>query len=109
MAVLALMLASAYDLGLKLYPTNSLVVLGIGILAFYFNLIGAGDVKLLAALVLVIEPKSILFYFLLVSIFGAIISLGMLIYAKSKQAPWLLDSGVPYGVAIIFGFVAIFF
>lgn len=74
---------------------------------FYLGLIGGGDVKLNAALMLVIPTNLILLYFFTVSFIGALLALSILVYAKISKNHHIKKSGVPYGVAIIFGFLIV--
>lgn len=103
------------DLATGLYTTlssigSAAIVLFIGLLLFARRLIGGGDVKLLAATVLLIEPHNLFPFFMMMSIFGALLAILMLALKHSPLPAYLgprfaafavtTKMMVPYGVAI---------
>lgn len=85
----------------ELYITPALVSLFIGFLLFLFNVIGAGDVKLITVLMLTIPSEQILSFFVFTSFFGLLlIIIGWLFFKTSIKR-----NGLPYGVAISLGFL----
>ena len=68
---------------------------------FSFNVIGGGDVKLIAVLMLSLPSEQIISFFLFTTIFGLLlIVIGWLFFRESIK-----NSGLPYGVAISLGFL----
>lgn len=100
-----LLLGLCYGLDLKPYFIHSLVSLALGALLFYTGVIGGGDVKLNAALFLVLPLDLIVPYLFFVSLCGAVLAILLLLKAKISKDKRALKRGVPYGVAIIFGFL----
>ena len=69
--------------------------------AFYLGMMGGGDVKLAAALALWFSPPEILKFFVVMSIVGGVLTLGILAAhrLRSKEG----RPKIPYGVAIACG------
>ena len=92
-----------------LHPSRLLIQIGLALivclvllLPFVANLLGGGDVKLMAALALWLPPENLIKALLVVSIVGGVLGLAMLFLARR----WT-EKSVPYGVAIaIAGIVA---
>jgi prepilin peptidase CpaA len=86
----------------------------IGFTLFALGYIGGGDAKLFAAVLLWLGLKDFLPYALLASIFGGLLTLGLML-ARQYPLPaflsrqnWIVKlhdtrSGVPYGVALVAG------
>jgi prepilin peptidase CpaA len=91
------------------HPFRLLIQLGLAIgvclvllLPFLANLLGGGDVKLMATLTLWLPPESLIRALLVVSIAGGLLGVAMLLLARRWS-----EKSVPYGVAIaIAGIVA---
>jgi prepilin peptidase CpaA len=80
------------------------LALGVGLvllMPFIANLLGGGDVKLMAALALWLPPASLINALLIVSIAGGVLGLAMLLLARR----WT-EKSVPYGVAIAIAGIA---
>jgi len=86
----------------------------LGFTLFALGFIGGGDAKLFAAVLLWLGLKDVLPYALLASIFGGVLTLGLMLLRQfplpvflSRQN-WIVKlhdtrSGVPYGVALVAG------
>lgn len=83
----------------------TLIVTAIGSVLVLANIVGAGDIKLLAVLVLSFTKGSLLTYLLLMSFCGVILVLIELLMMKIKYRE---SRGVPYGVAIISSYLLFF-
>ena len=76
----------------------------VGLLLFSRGIVGGGDVKLLAATILLIRYRDFYEFFVFMSVFGALLSLAAVIrtyvpiFAGSRGAA--RSAAVPYGVAI---------
>jgi prepilin peptidase CpaA len=68
---------------------------------FYLGMMGGGDVKLAAALVLWFPPSATLFFLVMMSIAGGVLTLVVLIAHKIRRREGRPE--IPYGVAIAFG------
>ncbi len=84
------------------HPFRLLIQIGLALgvclvlfLPFVANLLGGGDVKLMAALALWLPPEALINALLVVSIAGGVLGLIMLFFARR----WT-EKSVPYGVAI---------
>mgnify|MGYP000853156380 CR=1 FL=1 len=66
--------------------------------AFALNMMGGGDVKLIAALALWLPAGKLVPFLLVMSIIGGLITLGMWAREKIRKSGTVLE--VPYGVAI---------
>ena len=93
--------------GLALWPDVA-IQLGVAVVAFAFlcglfaiKMMGGGDVKLLTALALWIDPLTFLQLLIVMAIAGGVLTLGMGIYHILKRRKDRI--AVPYGVAIAFG------
>lgn len=93
--------------GMSLWPDVA-IQFGIGVLAFAFfaglfalKLMGGGDVKLLTALALWIEPSAFLTLLLIMALSGGVLTIVMGAYHFLQQQKDRL--AIPYGVAIAFG------
>ena len=69
-------------------------------MAFHFNMMGGGDVKMITALALWLPFAPLLTMLMVMSIAGGLITLVMLIESKIKKSDGAVE--VPYGVAIAF-------
>ena len=79
----------------------ALCTLFIGFVFFILHIIGAGDIKLISVLMLMIPYEQIIFFFFFTAIAGLLlIIIGCLFYRKSIKV-----HGLPYGVAISLGFL----
>ena len=96
------------------------VVFAIGLLLFWGDVLGGGDAKLLAAMVLLVGSQDLFCFLFLMSMCGGILALAILIRDKLRSGHWRLlrysrtssamcnsedftepiRSTVPYGVAI---------
>lgn len=93
--------------GLSLWPDVA-IQLGVALAAFAvfagmfaFGMMGGGDVKLLTALALWIEPNAFLQLLLVMAVAGGLLTVGMAaVHAMRKQKEKL---AIPYGVAIAIG------
>ncbi|MFQ1048191.1 A24 family peptidase [Avibacterium paragallinarum] len=87
-----------------LYWQPALATLIIGFILFSFNVIGAGDIKLLSVLMLLVPPADVFFVLLLISLVGfLLIIVGWMFFNTSIK-----KNGLPYGVAISSGFLSYF-
>jgi len=73
--------------------------------AFYAGMMGGGDVKLAAALVLWFPPASIIPFLVLMSLAGGVLTLVVLGWHRAKRREGRPE--IPYGVAIALGGLAI--
>lgn len=85
--------------------TLALLVLFIGFLFFCFNIIGGGDVKLMALLTLGLPQHTFYEFLLLTAFFGGVLALfGMCFFRRN-----FMKHGVPYSIAITAAYFLIFF
>ncbi|MBN6065603.1 prepilin peptidase [Aggregatibacter actinomycetemcomitans] len=103
--IVLLLLIITIPLSLLKYQTifivPALCALAIGFLLFTLNVIGAGDVKLIAVLMLMIPNDEIFPFFFFTTFAGlGLIIIGWLFFRKSIK-----ENGLPYGVAISLGFM----
>lgn len=103
--ILLLLLIVAIPLSLLKYQTvfivPALCTLTIGFLLFMLNIIGAGDVKLITVLMLMVPNDEIFPFFFFTTFAGlGLIIIGWLFFRKSIK-----ENGLPYGVAISLGFI----
>jgi len=68
---------------------------------FYLGMMGGGDVKLAAALVLWFPPAATLLFLVIMSVAGGVLTLAVLIAHKIRRREGRPE--IPYGVAIAFG------
>ena len=91
-----------------------LLGLSIGFTLFALGYIGGGDAKLFAAVVLWLGFKDLMPYALLASLFGGVLTLGIMLLRRCPlpdvlaRQGWIVKlhdarSGVPYGVALAAG------
>ena len=73
--------------------------------AFYAGMMGGGDVKLAAALVLWFSPASTIKFLILMSIAGGVVTLVAILIHRARRKVGRPE--IPYGVAIAFGGLAI--
>ena len=86
-----------------LHVAASVAMLGLGILAFRFDMLGGGDVKWLAALALWIGLSIDLVRFLMLTTFiGGLLAIAVLLLGRLKPGYGLQEGKrhLPYGVAI---------
>jgi prepilin peptidase CpaA len=69
--------------------------------AFYAGMMGGGDVKLAAALALWFSPASTLYFLVLMSLAGGVLTLVVIALHRIKRREGKPE--IPYGVAIAFG------
>lgn len=93
--------------GLSLWPDVA-IQLGVAIAAFAvfaamfaFGMMGGGDVKLLTALALWIEPNAFLQLLLVMAIAGGLLTIAMAFFHAMRKRKEKL--AIPYGVAIAIG------
>ncbi|MGP1627380.1 MAG: A24 family peptidase [Aggregatibacter segnis] len=103
--IVLLLLIVAIPLSLLKYQTvfivPALCTLTIGFLLFMLNIIGAGDVKLITVLMLMVPNDEIFPFFFFTTFAGlGLIIIGWLFFRKSIK-----ENGLPYGVAISLGFI----
>ena len=100
--VVALLFFIVVPLSLLQYQSIFFVpALVVGFVLFMLHVMGAGDIKLIAVLMLMIPYEQIIFFFFFTAIAGLLlIIIGWLFYRKSIKA-----RGLPYGVAISLGFL----
>lgn len=104
------MAVSGFQLGLWQNLAVFLIVLGVGTLLFSNNVLGGGDVKLLAALSLWTDFPTALRLVVSICIAGGllallIITLRSVVPAKAREKVKTLQpgAGIPYGIAIGLG------
>lgn len=104
LCIIGLCSLSYFSRDLDLNVWIPLLTLFIGVLIWKFRVLGAGDVKLLSILTLIIPYEVITSFFFLTSIIGAVI--GVLIYILARFIS--IQKSVPYGVAIMSSFLFLF-
>lgn len=100
---------NAIGIGFSINETVNLAiplfVLLIGYIIFHFKFIGGGDVKLITALLLALTAEQSLDFILYTAMMGGVVMIiGLLVNKKDIQ-----QRGVPYAVAIAFGFLLVLF
>ncbi|MDG6882643.1 Flp pilus assembly protein, protease CpaA [Phocoenobacter uteri] len=86
----------------KVFFIPAIVTFVIGFLLFLLKVIGGGDVKLMAVLMLAVPHEQITSFLFLTSFFGLLLVIfGLLFFRKAIK-----QLGLPYGVAISLGFLA---
>ena len=107
------LLAPLYWLSIGMSPWPDMAVqLGMGIavfllmaIAFYFRMMGGGDVKLATAVALWFAPQGTLRFLVIMSIAGGVLTLAVVGLHKLRKKEGRPE--VPYGVAIAFGALTI--
>lgn len=87
-------------------PVNYLapiMVLVVGFLLFILNVIGGGDVKLIAVLSVTLSFAHLTDFLMLTAIIGGVVALFGLIFFRQK----IRQQGVPYATAITLSFILI--
>ncbi|MEO5773388.1 MAG: prepilin peptidase [Sphingomicrobium sp.] len=79
----------------------ALAVFAVLALAFYFGMMGGGDVKLAAAIALWFAPAGTVRFLVLMSIAGGVLTVALLALHKVRKKEGRPE--IPYGVAIAFG------
>ena len=84
---------------------SSLIVLGVSLLLFKFNIMAAGDGKLASALAITLMPSQLLLPLYLTAMIGGVLAIIYLVkdYVINRNRK-KQHRGLPYGVAIAFGF-----
>ncbi|UKH14094.1 A24 family peptidase [Actinobacillus pleuropneumoniae] len=101
MALLLVIIPFSYLMYGTLSWLPAVLCLVIGFVLFLLNVIGAGDVKLLAVLMLAIPSSFAIFFLFLTACAGLLlIIIGWLFYRKTIR-----EKGLPYGIAISTGFL----
>lgn len=80
---------------------SAAIALVIGFLLFSLNILGGGDAKLIAVLMLAIPYSGIISFLFFVSFTGLFVILFGWIFARES----IKKNGLPYGVAINVGFI----
>ncbi|STO77557.1 A24 family peptidase [Grimontia hollisae] len=85
---------------IELHLVRCLVVIAVGFIAFYLGIIGAGDIKLLAALSLVVDDNYWILTLIATGLLGGIAALVVFIKESlaRKKGP---SRGVPYAIPIL--------
>ncbi|OIQ25107.1 prepilin peptidase [uncultured Vibrio sp.] len=82
---------------------HPLMVLTFGAVLFYFNIVAAGDSKLLAAFSLMVSPNMMLLAVNVIFFAGGILAISQCVLGRmTNNAEWT-SNGVPYGVPICLG------
>ena len=85
----------------NIFVIPALIALFIGFLLFSLRIIGAGDVKLIAVLMLAIPSDQVFSFFFFTTFSGLlVIIIGWIFFRES-----ISQNGLPYGVAISLGFL----
>lgn len=85
----------------QIFFLPALLFLFFGFLLFSLGVIGAGDIKLIAVLMLSIPTEQLISFFFLTSCSGLLlIIIGWLFFRESIR-----KAGLPYGIAISLGFL----
>jgi len=117
-----LVLAPAVGLGwstIGVHVGLAVLTLFVTFALFAFNLIGGGDAKLTAAIVLWMGPQDALAFALAASIFGGVLTMLFLGFrrvplpAAAAGTPWIArlhsaGNGVPYGIALAAGALVVY-
>lgn len=116
--VLFVLVSGMAPSAIGIHVLAGLAGLAIGVVLFAFGLIGGGDAKLFAAIVMWLGFRDLLDYVLITSIFGGALTI-VLIGLRNLPVPadffdhgWLARlrdprSGIPYGVALAAGALAV--
>lgn len=99
--ILMLLLFYIYITGRDCNIILVFIVFLIGLLLYSFNIMGAGDIKLITVLTFIIpDSGDFIFFLLLTSLIGG----GMAVTGCLLPVLKYKEKGVPYGVAITTGF-----
>lgn len=79
----------------------AMVILAVGFLLFCGNLIGAGDVKLMAVLALALQTSSFFTFIFITTFIGGVLAIFGIIFFRDITR----KAGVPYGMAISLAFI----
>ncbi|AUX94024.1 flp operon protein B [Mixta gaviniae] len=104
LAVAALSALLALQLYQEIFIAASLFILALGMPLSLLNIIGAGDIKLLAALALSLPADNVAMFILFTMLAGVPVLAGMMIFrifSKNRRQ----CNTVPYGLAIAIGYV----
>ncbi|MFA0242054.1 MULTISPECIES: prepilin peptidase [Vibrio] len=82
---------------------NFFIVLAVGAVLFYFNVIAAGDSKLLAAFSLMVSPNMMLWAVNVILFAGGTLAITQWVLGKTTGNSEWTNRGVPYGVPICLG------
>ena len=74
-----------------------------GLLMFYCRLVGAGDIKIITALLITIPADSVIFFFAVTTFLGLPLAIFAIIYKWLKKVKGGIT--LPYGVAITGGYI----
>jgi prepilin peptidase CpaA len=86
--------------GVAIHVGVAAAVLALFAIAFHFDVMGGGDVKMLAALALWLPPLAVVRLLLIMSLAGGALTLAMLLRHRRSKAEGALE--IPYGIAIAF-------
>lgn len=101
LALLVIILPISFLKYQTIFILPAVFALMIGFLLFTLRVIGAGDVKLVSVLMLMIPLDELIYFFFFIAFAGLLlIVVGWLFYRKSIR-----ERGLPYGVAISLGFL----
>ena len=92
----------AFSQGALNYSASG-IFLVCGLLMFYCRLVGAGDIKIITALLITIPADSVIFFFAVTTFLGLPLAIFAIIYKWLKK----IKGGItlPYGVAITGGYI----
>lgn len=86
----------------QVFVLQGIIGLAVCFILFMLNVMGGGDAKLIAVLMLSIPPAQLISFFFLTAVFGLLlIIIGWLFFRQSIK-----QNGLPYGVAISSGYLA---
>ncbi|MEZ8141112.1 MULTISPECIES: prepilin peptidase [Enterovibrio] len=97
--LLTCLLLAFFEQKLQLHVYQSLSVVAIGLVLFYFGILGAGDTKLFSAYALIIDTQYFSLTIFIISFLGAITALVILVMQFISENK--TNKGVPYGVPIV--------
>jgi prepilin peptidase CpaA len=86
--------------GVAIHAGVALAVFGVFAVAFALNMMGGGDVKMLAALALWLPPLALLKLLVIMSVAGGLLTVALLVPHKLRKAAGQPE--IPYGIAIAF-------
>lgn len=105
------------EIGLHVAAGALMLLIGMGL--FAFGWIGGGDAKFVAATALWVGMGNLLAYLIIASVFGGLLTLLILGFRTMPLPPFLYrrewivrlhdrEAGIPYGVALALGGLAVF-